>query len=71
MSNKYITKISMKQNFEACKINKVKSIELIDPEDNLAWFTIDGTIEEINLRDYVFVPRENIYYGPEDELLPW
>jgi len=44
---------------------------LIDPEDNLTWFTIDGTIEEINLRDYVFTPRENIYYGPKDELLPW
>lgn len=71
MSNKYITKVSMKQNFEGYKINKVKTIELIDPEDNSSLFTINGTIEDVDLRDYVFVPRENIYYSPEDELLPW
>lgn len=67
MSNKYITKVSMKQNFEKCKINKVKRIELIDPEDNSSWFTA----EEINLGGYAFVLRENIYYGPEDDEFPW
>lgn len=70
MSNKYITKVSMKQNFEGYKINKVKTIELIDPEDNSSLFTINGTIEEVDLRDYIFVPRENIYYEPENEF-PW
>ena len=69
MSNKYITKISVKQNFEKCKINKVKSIELIDPEDNSSFFTIDG-IEEIDLRGYVSIPRENIHFDWEDEF-PW
>ena len=59
----------MKQNFEDCKINKFKKIELIDPEGNSSLFTIND-IEEVDLINYVFPPRQNIYYEPENEL-PW
>lgn len=66
MSNKYITKVSMKQNFESCKINKAKRIEVIDPEGNSSLFTI----EEGDVVQYIYAPRQNIYYEPENEL-PW
>lgn len=69
MSNKYITKVSMKQNFEECKINKATAIELIDPEGNSTLFTIN-MLEEVDLRGYVSAPRETIYYERENEF-PW